>query len=125
MFSGLSTADMVAFTGRSLIAMYPKLTVQRLALPTLTTVTASEEEFSNVHEELDLIRVKLLHSNEDWARPCGSECPSLVRSISEQVGIFHLSDHPFDRVINQWQLSEGQWSLGWNCRNATCIEGYD
>lgn len=120
MLCGLSTADMVAFTGRTLVSLYPKLTAQQLALPTGRLHDSSTEVCSNNRSELDSIGVTLLQSNEQWARHCGDECPSLIRSISEDLGIFHLTDRAVDRVLDQWDVSEGQWSLGWDCANSLC-----
>ena len=69
--------------------------------------------------------VDLLESNKEWARQCGSDCPSLVRSITDNLGLFHVSDHATDRVIDQWDVSEAQWSLGWNCANSMCYKCLD
>lgn len=123
---GSSTADMVAFTGRTMIALYPKLTSQRVAIPTgRIAISSSPYEFANIQAELDNIGVQFVPSNEDWTCECGAECPSLVRSVTENVGLFHLTEHPVDRVLEQWEVSEAQWSLGWNCSNSSCRQCFD
>ena len=120
MLCGRTTADMVGFTGRTLLSLYPKLTVQRLALLSGRSVRSSAEVLADITSKLADVGVNLLPSNKDWMRPCGCECPSLTRSITENLGLFHVSDEATDRVIEQWDVSEAQWSLGWNCSNSLC-----
>ena len=126
MLCGSSTADMAAFTGRTLVSLYPKFTAQQVAIPTgRIAMSSSSYDLANIQAELHNIGVQLLPSNEDWTRQCGPECPSLVRSITHNVGFFHLSDHALDRVVDQWEVSEAQWSLGWTCSNSSCAQCFD
>ena len=108
MLCGLTMADMVAFTGRTLVSLYPKLTVQQLALLTVRFSMARADDLLNMRSELEIMGIQFLRSNKDWARQCGTECPSLVKSITEDLGLFHLGDQATDRVIEQWKLN-GLW----------------
>ena len=125
MLCGVTTADMVGFTGRTLVSLYPKLTVQHLALPSGRSVTSSSDAFADMQSDLDVVGVNLLTSNKEWMESCGSECPSLTRSITENLGMFHVTDQASDRVLDQWEVSEAQWSLGWGCSNSLCYRCMD
>lgn len=124
-FCGLTTVDMVAFTGQTLVSLYPKLSVQQLILPTATfnakyNAHHSTVDSSEVQVELDVIGTQLLSSNTDWLSHCGLECPSLVRSFSKQLGLFYITNHKTDLVLAGWAKSESQWLLGWQCFNQIC-----
>ena len=125
MLCGRTTADMVGFTGRTLVSLYPKLTIQCLALLSGRSVRSSADVLADMTSQLSDFGVSLLPSNKDWMRACGSECPSLIRSITENLGLFHVSDKATDRVIEQWDVLEAQWSLGWNCSNSLCYRCLD
>ena len=103
------------------------MTIERVALPTLAFLnelrtSGNSYESTSVEECLRSIGVKFERDNEHWRRNCGLECPPVLRSSTERIGVLSLNDDIEDPVFKEWTETEGQWRLGGECLNNYCYE---
>lgn len=124
LLSANHTVSMVAITKFHMVSFHPRMTVERLALASGIYIDTKrkpyQRPFTDIAQEVKSAGSELYEFNTSWKRPCGYECPELLRATRTNIGLFNWSGDGLDVVVAAWQHSDVQWAIGSTCQNPHC-----
>nr|GAT49882.1 predicted protein [Mycena chlorophos] len=93
-FASRFTSQMNFLTSQSIYTFYPKLTMEHRALPAWCTGSLPDPYYAEALGQSAGMFVLLLPDSEELGRPCGAECPRLLRLVAGLTGVGNFNFGP-------------------------------